>query len=68
MNINKINDLLRAIGLFLLANLSGIILLIGLSTIVYGFYNISTLTGVFATGVVLVLISLILAREGGESN
>lgn len=65
MNINKVNDLLKTIGLFLLANLTGIILLTGLAVIVYAFYQISNLTGVFATGVVLILISLILAKEGG---
>lgn len=65
MNINKLNDLLKTIGLFLLANLTGILLLTGLSVVVYGFYQISNLTGVFATGVVLILISLILAKEGG---
>lgn len=68
MNINRLNDLLKLIGLFLLSNLSGIMLLIGMSVIVYGFYKIGTLAGVFATGISLILISLILAREGGEGN
>lgn len=65
MNINKVNDLLKTIGLFLLGNLTGLLLLGGLGVVVYGFYQISNLTGVFSTGVVLILVSLILAKEGG---
>ena len=65
MNINKVNDIIKAICLFLLDNLTGILFLTGIAVIVYGFYQISTLVGIFALGVAITLISLILAKERG---
>jgi len=65
MNINKVNDFIKAIGLFLLANLTGILFLTGIIVVVYGFFQISTMTGTFSLGVAIILISLILAKERG---
>jgi len=65
MNINKINDFIKSIGLFLLANLTGIIFLGGLGILVYTFFRISINTGFFASGSCLVIVSLILAKERG---
>lgn len=65
MNISKVNDFIKMIGLFLYSNLTGILFLGGLGTIVYTFYRISTNVGLFATGGSLIIISLILAKEGG---
>lgn len=65
MNINKINDLFKLIGLFLLENLTGILFLGGLGVVIYTFFRMSTNAGFFALGVGLVLVSLILARERG---
>ncbi len=65
MNINKVTDALKGVGLFLLANLTGILFLAGIAVIVYGFFQFGTITGIFALGIAAVLISLILARERG---
>ncbi|MCR1834980.1 hypothetical protein NSA56_11295 [Oceanobacillus caeni] len=65
MNINKVNDFIKAIGLFLLANLTGILFLTGITVVVYGFYQISTMVGTFSLGVAIILVSLILAKERG---
>lgn len=65
MNINKVNETIKRIGLFLLANLTGILFLIGLGVIVYGFFEIGQTTGIFALGVAVTLVSLILAKERG---
>lgn len=65
MNINKVNEAIKQIGLFLLANLTGILFLIGLAIVVYGFYQICTTVGIFSLGVAITLISLILAKERG---
>jgi|GEM_PF-5461829 len=65
MNINKVNDFIKQIGLFLLANLTGIIFLGGLGVVVYTFFRLSTNTGFFSLGACLVIISLILAKERG---
>lgn len=65
MNINKVNETIKRIGLFLLANLTAILFLGGLGVIVYGFFRIGNITGVFALGVAIVLVSLILAKERG---
>ncbi|GIP61949.1 hypothetical protein J32TS6_05040 [Virgibacillus pantothenticus] len=65
MNINKLNETIKQIGLFLWLNLTGLLFLIGLGTIVYGFYRINLTAGVFALGTVTILIALILAKERG---
>lgn len=65
MNINKVTDALKGVGLFLLANLTGLLFLIGLGTIVYGFYHINLTAGIFALGTATILIALILAKERG---
>lgn len=65
MNINKINDFIKSMSLFLLANITGILFLCGLGMVVYTFFRISTNTGFFALGTCLVIVSLILAKERG---
>lgn len=65
MNINKVNEAIKQIGLFLLANLTGILFLIGLGIVVHGFFKIGQTTGVFALGTATILIALILAKERG---
>lgn len=65
MNINKINDFIKSIGLFLLSKIAAILLLTGLAIVVYGFFRISTNAGVFALGIAVTIISLITAWEGG---
>jgi len=65
MNINKINDFIKSIGLFLLANLTGILFLCGLGVVIYGFFRLGQTTGIFALGVAVTLVSLILAKERG---
>lgn len=65
MNINKVNEAIKQIGLFLLANLTAILFLGGLGMVVYTFFRISTNTGFFALGTCLIIVSLILARERG---
>jgi len=53
-------------GLFLMSNLVAILFLIGLGVIVYGFFCVGTTTGIFALGAIITLVSLVLAREGGD--
>lgn len=65
MNINRVNDFIKQIGLFLLVNLTGIAFLGGLGVVIYAFFRLSTNTGFFALGACLVIVSLILARERG---
>lgn len=60
----KINGLIQAIGSFFMSNFIGLILLIGLGVIVYGFYRIGHTTGVFALGASLIVVSLIFVQEG----
>ncbi|GGB56778.1 hypothetical protein GCM10011409_37930 [Lentibacillus populi] len=61
---NKLSELIQLIGSFFMSNYIGIVLLIGLGIIVYGFYRIGTTTGTFALGASFILISLIFVREG----
>lgn len=61
---SKITGLIKAIGSFFMSNFIGLILLIGLGVIVYGFYRIGPTTGVFALGASLIVVSLIFAQEG----
>lgn len=60
----KLSELIQSTGSFFMSNFIGIILLVGLGIVVYGFYRIGITTGTFALGTSLVLISLIFAREG----
>lgn len=66
MNINKFTDAFKQMGLFLVSNLTAIFFISGLGVIVYGFFRIGTTTGIFALGVVITIVSLILAWEGGD--
>lgn len=65
MYINKVNDFIKSVGLFLLKNLTGIVFLSGLGVVIHAFFRISTNMGVFALGTCLVIVSLILAKEWG---
>lgn len=64
MNVNSINDFFKAIGVFLMMNIIGILFLFGLGVLIYAFFRMSINTGFFALGTGLVIVSLILAREG----
>lgn len=59
MNIKKMNETIKAIVLFLLSNIATMLLLVGLSVIVYTFFRISTNAGFFSLGIVLVAIALL---------
>jgi len=63
MNIGKIPDGLKAIGLFLLSNLIAILFLIGLALIVYAVFLVSLVFGLVAAGIALILVSLIMNSE-----
>lgn len=63
LNIQGITDGLKAIGLFLMSNLIAILFLIGLATIVYAVFLVSTIIGLAAAGVALILVALILSNE-----
>jgi hypothetical protein len=65
MDINKVTDALKAVGLFLWLNITGLLFLLGIGVIVYGFYRINLTAGVFALGTAKILIALILAKERG---
>lgn len=65
MNINNVNKAIKQIGLFLLAKITAVLFLGGLSVIVYAFFRISTNVGLFALGAAITLVSLIIAKEGG---
>lgn len=66
MNIQKVTDGLNAIGLFLMSNLIAILFLMGLGTIVYAVFLVSTVFGLVAVGVALILIALILSNEQSD--
>lgn len=66
MNINKFTDAFKQMSLFLLSNLTAILFLAGLGVVVYGFFRIGTTAGIFALGTIITLVSLVLAREGGD--
>jgi len=63
MNIGKLTDGLKAIGLFLLSNLIAILFLIGLALIVYAVFLVSLVFGLVAAGIALILVSLIMNSE-----
>lgn len=63
MNINKINDFIKMIGLFLLANITGLLFLSGLGVIIYTFFRISINIGFFSLGAGLILVALIIISE-----
>ena len=64
MNIDKINDLLKSIVIFLWSNLTALLFLGGLSVVIYAFFKITTVLGYFSLGAGLILTALILAKEG----
>jgi len=66
LNIQKVTDGLNAIGLFLMSNLIAILFLMGLGTIVYAVFLVSTVFGLVAVGVALILIALILSNEQSD--
>jgi len=63
MNIGKLTDGLKTIGLFLLSNLISILFLIGLSLIVYAVFLVSLVFGLVAAGIALILVALIMNSE-----
>ena len=63
MDINLLLVGLKTIGLFLLSNITAISFLLGLAFIVFAIFTVSTVWGYVATGIALILISLILAKE-----
>lgn len=63
MNIGKITDAFKKMGLFLLANITGIIFLAGIFFVNYAVYQHSFLWGYVATGVSLIVIALIINAE-----
>jgi len=63
MNIGKLTDGLKSIGLFLLSNLIAILFLIGLALIVYAVFLVSLVFGLVAAGIALILVSLIMNSE-----
>lgn len=63
MNIGKITDAFRIMGLFLLANVTGILFLAGLTVINYAVYSWNGLWGLIAIGASLILVALIVNYE-----
>lgn len=63
MNIGKLTDGLKAIGLFLSSNLVAILFLVGLALIVYAVFLVSLVFGLIAAGIALILVALILNSE-----
>lgn len=63
MDINLLLIGLKTIGLFLMANLTGLLFLVGLSFIIYAVFLVSTIAGFVGIGLALILISLILVKE-----
>jgi len=63
LNIQRVTDGLKAIGLFVLSNLIAILFLIGLGSIVYAVFLVSTIYGLVAAGIALILVALILSNE-----
>lgn len=63
MKIEKVTGAIQAIGLFLLANITGILFLLGLGVICYAIFLMSTVGGFVAIGVSLITVSMILTAE-----
>lgn len=60
-----VSDVFKRIGSFFMSNFIGVILLLGIAVIDYGFFKINDTAGIFAIGVSFVVISVLFAREGG---
>lgn len=63
MNIGKITGAIKLMCLFLLANITGILFLIGLTVINYAIYQWDIQWGYIATGASLILVALIINSE-----
>lgn len=66
MNIGKVTDAFKTVGLFLMTNLIAILFLIGLALIVYAVFLVSITLGLVAAGIALILVALILNTEKPE--
>lgn len=60
-----VSDVFKRIGSFFMSNFIGVILLLGIAIIDYGFFKINDTAGIFAIGASLIVISVLFAREGG---
>lgn len=65
MNVGKFTDALKRVGLFLMHNLTAILFLLGLVSIVYSVFLWSNILGFSSIGVSLIIVSLILNSEQG---
>lgn len=65
MNIEKITDAFKWMGLFLLHNITAILFLCGLGLIVYSVFMWSIMFGFMSTGIAMIIVALILNSEGG---
>ena len=63
MNINKLTDAFKQVGLFLTSNITAIFFLLGLIAINVAVYLWDTQWGLIATGVSLILVALIINGE-----
>lgn len=64
MNIGKFTGALKAVGLFLLSNITAILFLIGLASICYAVFLFHIVWGYVAVGLCLVIVAMILTAEG----
>lgn len=65
MNIGKVTDAFKTMGLFLLHNITAILFLVGLVSIVYSVFLYSYALGFTALGASTIAVSLILNSEQG---
>lgn len=63
MNIGKITDAFKLMGLFLLANITGILFLSGLVVVNYAIFDWDSFWGLIAIGASLILVALIINHE-----
>jgi len=63
MNIGKVTDAFKEMGLFLLHNITAILFLIGLVSVVYSVFLYSHTLGFTATGASCIIVALILNSE-----
>lgn len=63
MNISKVTDALKTVGLFLLSNMTGILFIAGLVAICYAVFIYSLIFGYAAVGISLIIVALILNNE-----
>lgn len=64
MNIGKFTGALKAVGLFLLSNITAILFLAGLVVLCYAIFLTSIQGGFVAIGVCLITVAMILTAEG----